>query len=173
MLGGLVMSLAVLAQTPPECVDPQSTLDMNACVQAELDAETVRMNRYLEAAVEQAEGGADPAARLAWLTSAQRAWEAYAGIVCDDVLDQWRDGTIRTVMYLGCRSQMIRERTRVIWREHLTFVDATPPLLPEPIGPALDEAALNVAQSMKFSPAMNRDRRVNVWVEIPIVFTAK
>jgi len=38
--------------------------------------------------------------------------------------------------------------------------------------PALDEAALNVAQSMKFSPAMNRDRRVNVWVEIPIVFTA-
>lgn len=139
MFGGLVMSLAVLAQTPPACADPQSTLDMNACVQAELDAETARMNRYLAAAQEQALDHADPQARLAWLNSAQRTWEAYAGIVCDDVLDQWRDGTIRTVMYLGCRSRMTHERTRVIWREHLSFVDSTPPLLPEPVGPALDE----------------------------------
>lgn len=134
------MSLAILAQTPPECVDPQSTLDMNACVQAELDAETARMDRYLAAALDQAEGVADPRARIAYLHAAQRVWEAYAGIVCDDVLDQWRDGTIRTVMYLGCRSQMTRERTRVIWREHLTFADSTPPLLPEPTGSALDEA---------------------------------
>ena len=140
MLGGLVMSLAVLAQTPPECVDPQSTLDMNACVQAELDAETARMNRYLAAAQTRALDEADPEARLAWLTSAQRVWQAYAAIVCDDVLDQWRDGTIRTVMHLGCWSQMTRERTRVIWREHLSFVDSTPPLLPEPVGPALVEA---------------------------------
>jgi TonB family protein len=39
--------------------------------------------------------------------------------------------------------------------------------------PALDEAALNVAAVMEFSPALNRDRRVPVWVEIPIVFTAR
>jgi periplasmic protein TonB len=38
---------------------------------------------------------------------------------------------------------------------------------------ALDEAALAVAQVMRFSPALNRDRRVQVWVEIPIVFTAR
>ena len=38
---------------------------------------------------------------------------------------------------------------------------------------ALDEAALNVAQLMQFSPAYNRDKKVPVWVEIPIVFTAK
>lgn len=38
---------------------------------------------------------------------------------------------------------------------------------------ALDEAALKVAEIMKFSPAMNRDRKVTVWVEIPIVFTVK
>jgi periplasmic protein TonB len=38
---------------------------------------------------------------------------------------------------------------------------------------ALDEAAINVAQVMQFSPALNRDRRVQVWVEIPIVFTAR
>jgi periplasmic protein TonB len=39
--------------------------------------------------------------------------------------------------------------------------------------PALDDAAINVAQVMQFSPALNRDRRVQVWVEIPIVFTAR
>lgn len=38
---------------------------------------------------------------------------------------------------------------------------------------ALDEAALKVAEVMRFSPAMNRDRKVPVWVEIPIIFTAK
>ncbi|HSJ15449.1 MAG TPA: energy transducer TonB [Longimicrobiales bacterium] len=38
---------------------------------------------------------------------------------------------------------------------------------------ALDEAALDVAKIMQFSPAYNRDKKVPVWVEIPIVFTAK
>jgi periplasmic protein TonB len=39
--------------------------------------------------------------------------------------------------------------------------------------PALDEAAIAVAQQMRFSPALNRDKKVQVWVEIPIVFTAR
>jgi hypothetical protein len=38
--------------------------------------------------------------------------------------------------------------------------------------PALDEAAIAVAKQMQFSPALNRDKKVQVWVEIPIVFTA-
>jgi protein TonB len=39
--------------------------------------------------------------------------------------------------------------------------------------PALDEAAGQVAEVMRFSPAKNRDKIVQVWVEIPILFTAK
>jgi periplasmic protein TonB len=38
---------------------------------------------------------------------------------------------------------------------------------------ALDAAAMQVASVMQFSPALNRDKRVQVWVEIPIVFTAR
>lgn len=38
--------------------------------------------------------------------------------------------------------------------------------------PALDEAALKVAQTMQFTPGENRGRPVPVWVEIPIVFGA-
>ena len=36
---------------------------------------------------------------------------------------------------------------------------------------ALDDAALNVAGIMEFSPALNRDKRVKVWVAFPITFT--
>ncbi|MEJ2217257.1 MAG: energy transducer TonB [Gemmatimonadota bacterium] len=35
---------------------------------------------------------------------------------------------------------------------------------------AFDEAAKKVAQLMQFSPALNRDKKVPVWVSIPIVF---
>jgi periplasmic protein TonB len=37
----------------------------------------------------------------------------------------------------------------------------------------LDEAALRIAPEMRFTPAMNRDRRIQVWVEIPINFRAR
>lgn len=36
--------------------------------------------------------------------------------------------------------------------------------------PALDEAALSVADVYRFSPALNRDQRVPVWVVFPITF---
>jgi periplasmic protein TonB len=35
---------------------------------------------------------------------------------------------------------------------------------------ALDQAALKVADIMKFSPALNRDQKVKVWIQLPIVF---
>lgn len=38
---------------------------------------------------------------------------------------------------------------------------------------ALDAAALDVAQVYRFSPAMNRDERVPVWVSLPITFQAR
>lgn len=37
----------------------------------------------------------------------------------------------------------------------------------------LDEAAARVGGMMQFSPAMNRDKRVPVWVQIPIEFSVK
>jgi protein TonB len=36
---------------------------------------------------------------------------------------------------------------------------------------ALDAAALKVASSMKFSPAYDGDRKVQVWVQLPVRFT--
>lgn len=39
--------------------------------------------------------------------------------------------------------------------------------------PALDEAALRVAPVFRFTPALNRDRAVPVWVQLPITFTTR
>jgi len=38
---------------------------------------------------------------------------------------------------------------------------------------ALDEAALGVARIIEFTPALNRDRRVPVWISLPITFTTR
>jgi periplasmic protein TonB len=37
----------------------------------------------------------------------------------------------------------------------------------------LDEAALRVAQEFEFTPAMNRDQQVPVWIQIPITFQTR
>lgn len=38
---------------------------------------------------------------------------------------------------------------------------------------ALDEAALEVAGIIRFSPALNRDKRVPVWISLPITFRTR
>ena len=35
----------------------------------------------------------------------------------------------------------------------------------------LDQAAMRVAEVFEFSPALNRDERVPVWIQVPITFT--
>ena len=146
---GLALSL-VLAATAQEPLTEQcdlggNTLQINACAMADLEAETARMELYLEAARAQAQARARDAEtgeahgrQLRYLDAAQAAWESYADAVCEGVYDQWREGTIRTVMAIGCRIDLTRQRTQVIWRNHLTHVDSTPPLLPEPVGPPRD-----------------------------------
>jgi TonB family protein len=38
---------------------------------------------------------------------------------------------------------------------------------------AFERSALQVARAMRFSPALNRDCRVSVWVSVPLVFEAR
>lgn len=64
--------------------------------------------------------------------------------------------------------------TAVVW----FFIDASGQVQETRIAQSsghetLDEAALHVAESMDFSPAMNRDERVPVWVQFPITFQVR
>lgn len=38
---------------------------------------------------------------------------------------------------------------------------------------ALDEAALKIAPIIRFTPALNRDKRVPVWIQLPITFNTR
>jgi len=58
------------------------------------------------------------------------------------------------------------------------FIDETGKVLDHRIDsssghPALDDAALRVASVYRFSPALNRDKKVAVWVEFPITFQVR
>lgn len=129
--------------TSVDCAQAVTTPQVSACAAQRLKAETERMETYLSAARRQA-ATRDEASAGTWAASSQRvyldnaqsAWTAYAEIVCNGVYDNWSGGTVRTAMALECRIQMTRERTHVIWRNFLTYVDSTPPILPEPVDPA-------------------------------------
>lgn len=131
------------SRSPFTCVRDGSTPEVNACLADDLEQEEARMQRYLTAAGERARAADEqprsvggPSAQQGYLAASQAAWTAYASIVCEGVDDRWRDGTVHTAMYLECMTRMTHERTHVIWRDHLTYADSTPPVLPEPILPA-------------------------------------
>lgn len=139
MILSALLALAIQQAEPPACRPDGNTQELNACAADDLSRETARMRRYFDAALARARAN-DEAAREAWLTASQTAWEGYAEIRCQGVLDQWKGGSIRTLMYLGCKTEAARRRTHDIWTDHLTYADSTPPILPEPVLPAPKDA---------------------------------
>lgn len=67
---------------------------------------------------------------------AEQAWAAYRDAECDAVYDYWSEGTIRDVESLACRIRLTQAHTHSVWRQWLTYMDSTPPILPEPVVPA-------------------------------------
>jgi uncharacterized protein YecT (DUF1311 family) len=63
---------------------------------------------------------------------AQKAWSLYAEAHCDSIYTMWREGTIRGVMHLNCKTKITKLRTHELWENFLTYLDSTPPVLPEP-----------------------------------------
>ena len=77
-------------------------------------------------------GFADDEAVVTAIRMGDSAFEAYRENECGAVYEQWRDGTIRNMMSLTCSIGLTDERTRTIWSSWLTYMDSTPPILPEP-----------------------------------------
>lgn len=115
--------------TKIDCDNASSTLEINACAQQELDAANAQLQAYLTAAYEH---HSDDAQLLAAIKTAQQQWQAYADAHCQAIYTQWREGTIRGVMALSCRLALTRQRTHEVWDSFLTYMDSSPPLLPEP-----------------------------------------
>jgi uncharacterized protein YecT (DUF1311 family) len=133
-----MISLAILAAVSavnaaqpaaPPCPG-ETTLEINACLGRQLDAVDADLSRYVAAARKRLVAEAPSA--LGDFDKAETAWTAYRKAECDAVYDNWSGGTIRDAMDLTCQIQITRLHTQTLWLNWLTYMDSTPPILPEP-----------------------------------------
>jgi uncharacterized protein YecT (DUF1311 family) len=102
---------------------------MDTCAAKEVDAANELLEKYLAKAKEKYSSNS---AVLKSIENGQVAWLAYRKAQCASVHEIWSGGTIRGVVASSCRLQLTAERTHTIWADYLTYMDSTPPLLPEP-----------------------------------------
>ncbi len=108
----------------------ETTIEIDDCLGQQLRGAQARLDKYLRAAIERY-AEENPAVRLG-IEASEKAFEAYREIECSTVYEDWKDGTIRGAMNLGCRIRLTDERTRTVWANWLQYMDSTPPILPEP-----------------------------------------
>ncbi|HWF78160.1 MAG TPA: lysozyme inhibitor LprI family protein [Caulobacteraceae bacterium] len=139
MIGIAILAAASVASAPPApklSCPGENTLEINDCQAVRLAAAEGELERYLAAARRRlkadAEGDAGVAKALAGFDRIQAAWRAYRDAECDALYDYWSSGTIRTSIELTCKIDLTRERTHAVWSDWLTYMDSTPPILPEP-----------------------------------------
>ena len=126
-------------QTCPNAITPHEFAD---CTYEQLTSAKADRQRYadailnrlkLEGATEQYPG--DWQEKVAAFQTAEKLWDQYAAAQCDAVFEYWKRGSVRLDFHASCHLFHTRLRTHMIWREWLTYVDRTPPILPEPAVP--------------------------------------
>ncbi len=127
----LSLSLIVVADHDKalDCDNAFSTPELNQCAYIELEAAQAELTQYLQASFEH--NAHDPELVEA-IKAAQKDWQAYLAAHCDSVYTQWREGTIRGVMAVSCKTTLTKQRTHEIWANFLTYIDSATPVLPEP-----------------------------------------
>ena len=125
-----ILPMTLLAQQDEiDCENAMNTLEINQCAAIELQAAEEQLKTYLQTAFEH---NAEDPILVEAIKRAQTDWSTYMNSHCDAVYTQWRDGSIRGVMALSCKTELTKERTHQIWANFLTYMDSTPPVLPEP-----------------------------------------
>lgn len=108
----------------------ETTIEINECLGQQLHRSQEQLDKYLRAAIDRY-AEEQPAVRLG-IEASEKAFEAYREIECSTVYEDWKDGTLRGAMDLGCRIALTDERTHTVWANWLQYMDDTPPVLPEP-----------------------------------------
>lgn len=137
----LLHALTLIASSPDgKLMCPGTTTpEVNACRKSQFDQADADLNRYYKAALNKLQKDREPKVAQG-LVQAQRAWINYRDAECGAVFDSWSGGTIRVSMEFDCKRRLTRLRTYAIWRNWLTFMDSTPPILPRPaIEPAISD----------------------------------
>lgn len=112
-----------------DCDKPWTTRKVNQCMSIDLKNASILMEKYLSKGKERF---ADDHVVLQSISEAQNAWKEYKKQHCSALYDIWRKGSIKDSMSIGCSIELTYQRTFDIWKSLLTYVDSTPPVLPEP-----------------------------------------
>ncbi|PKG39136.1 lysozyme inhibitor LprI family protein [Psychromonas sp. Urea-02u-13] len=112
-----------------DCTKAINTIEINYCAGVKLVNAEQEMNVYL---AKSKEHNSYDAELIKSIEVAQKAWLLYAEAHCSSIYTMWREGTIRGVMHLSCQTKATKMRTHEIWSNFLTYMDSTPPVLPEP-----------------------------------------
>ena len=117
----------------------QTTLDMNDCYAEKIDKLNWVKQTYLVAArkrIEQTATGPNPdpdaAAVLKAFDEETQAWDAFEEKATFATYTDYQGGTLRGVMSLSRKMELIELRVKDIWSNWLQYQDSTPAVLPEP-----------------------------------------
>lgn len=127
ILLGLYSTIAL--SNDVNCKNAENTMQINYCAGVELENAENEMNTYFLKSKEH--NNYDPVL-IKSIEKAQQAWSVYAEAHCNSIYTMWREGTIRGIMHLSCKTNLTKQRTHDIWSNFLTYMDSTPPVLPEP-----------------------------------------
>lgn len=126
---GLLAFCVMADEQPFDCDNAVNTREINACAALELDEADAMLDYYLAAALERSSHDSE---LVEAITLAQIDWTQYLESHCGSVYTMWREGTIRGVITLSCKTRMTRQRAHELWENFLTYADGSPPVLPEP-----------------------------------------
>ena len=138
----LAFALAAALAVKPDAPCPgETTQDMNRCFKRPIGQGGRRAGPICRRRPQASQGGGRrrSAGRrqrresAAWVRRGRASRGAgYRDAECGAVYDYWSGGTIRGTEQLACQIDLTRRHTHTIWRLWLTYMDSTPPLLPEP-----------------------------------------
>jgi len=128
-----IIALTLLLAAAAPCPG-STTREVEQCLADDLARANAELNRYYAAAVKRLTSERQPVA-LAKLRASERAWIQHRNTECNAVWEYWEGGTIRGTFSTECRVRLTQDRTMAVWRNWLTYVDSTPPLLPRPEKP--------------------------------------
>jgi uncharacterized protein YecT (DUF1311 family) len=115
----LMISLPVAAI---DCAKAVTTPDINACASAEQKKVEARLNDTYQRILRNLEPSATETASSsrikATLVEAQRAWVKFREADCHALYTLYEDGTIRTVMYIGCMQTRAERRIKDLEEEY-------------------------------------------------------
>lgn len=117
------------AEQEVDCSNAITTPEINYCKGLEVEAAEAEMEQYLQASLVRYKEEPEITKTL---KAAHTVWLAYRESYCHAQYTQWQGGTIRGVMYGECMLQLTRQYTHNLWQDYLTYMDSTPPVLPEP-----------------------------------------